>query len=84
MHNDSIKIDNKISFIKISEINIMDKLSVGGTIHKDEFTYAFTKPKFKVFNNGKVEKEQLEEEKEPEVKKGENLTMSDFFDDFKI
>ncbi len=78
-----LKIDNEIKYIKISEINIMDKTSVGGNISNKEFSSVFTKTKIKSF---KEEKEETidEEQQQMEEQEPKNMTMSDFFDEFKI
>lgn len=88
-------IDEKIKYIKISEINIMDKYSVGSSLHLKEISKIFTKPRLKVVKE--LEKEELKEneeniedkkekniEEKPKEKVVRNMTMSDFFNDFKI
>ena len=89
-------IDEKIKYIKISEINIMDKYSVGSSLHLKDISKVFTKTKLKVVKDlekgelkeNEVEKTQDKKEEEKKEKpKGkiiENMTMSDFFNDFKI
>ena len=83
--------------MKSSDINIMDKQSVGSTITKKniEDIFVVTKLKEIKLNNEEIkdvaeEKQEIKEEtKTPEVKKEKKetksqLTMSDFFEEFKI
>lgn len=96
IHQDEVK------YIKISEINIMDKQSVGSSLHIKNVKEIFTKTKLKnvkelehkekqkeeiieekIIESKEEEKKQEPEEKQVE-KKYENMTMSDFFNDFKI
>ncbi len=76
-----------IAYIKSSDINIMDKNSVGGEISKKDIIDVFNVTTLKVINNKPIveEKEEIVEEmvktEEPKEKK---LTMSDFFDEFKL
>lgn len=91
-------IDNEIKYLKVSEINIMDKLSVGSTLHLKNYTNSFTKTKLKVvrdLENNNITTKQNETvdnnvendtkiKEEPKEQVIENMTMSDFFEDFKI
>lgn len=83
-------IRDDIAYIKSSDINIMDKSSVGGSISKKDITSIFSVSTLKVIkSNNLVDKEELIiEENEPEVvetkPKEKALTMSDFFDEFKL
>ena len=90
-------LDGDIGYMKSSDINIMDKQSVGSTINKKniEDIFVVTKLKEIKINNEeskeiKEEKQEVKEETKPtEVKKEKKetksqLTMSDFFEEFKI
>ena len=90
-------LDGDIGYMKSSDINIMDKQSVGSTITKKniEDIFVVTKLKEIKLNNEEIkdvaeEKQEIKEEtKTPEVKKEKKetksqLTMSDFFEEFKI
>ena len=90
-------LDGDIGYMKSSDINIMDKQSVGSTITKKniEDIFVVTKLKEIKLNNEEIkdvaeEKQEIKEEtKPPEVKKEKKetksqLTMSDFFEEFKI
>lgn len=90
-------LDGDIGYMKSSDINIMDKQSVGSTITKKniEDIFVVTKLKEIKINNEeskeiKEEKQEVKEETKPtEVKKEKKetksqLTMSDFFEEFKI
>lgn len=77
--------------IKSSEINIMDKSSTGSTISKKDLTDVFKEARLKVIDDVKLENSEVSNEekvskKEDKPKKEvyETLTMSDFFDEFKI
>ena len=80
--------------MKSSDINIMDKQSVGSTITKKniEDIFIVTKLKEIKINNEEInepKEEKHEEKKTEEVKKEKKetksqLTMSDFFEEFKI
>ncbi len=80
-----------MAYIKSSDINIMDKNSVGSVISKKNITDVFKVSALKVINNkdnvikNTEEIEKLEDissiQKEVKEKK---LTMSDFFDEFKL
>lgn len=86
-------IDDEIKYIKSSEISIMDKQSVGGSIKVKNYSKVFTKVKLKDFKF-KDEKEELDlknnndevenNKSNDEEKAVEVMTMSDFFEDFKI
>lgn len=90
-------LDGDIGYMKSSDINIMDKQSIGSTITKKniEDIFVVTKLKEIKLNNEEIkdvaeEKQEIKEEtKTPEVKKEKKetksqLTMSDFFEEFKI
>ncbi len=72
-------ITDTIKVIKASDINIMDRNSTGSIISKSDIIDIFKFTKLKII--GKIE-ETIEKIKEEKVT--ENLTMSDFFDEFKI
>jgi len=86
VHNDDIK------EVKASEISFYDKLSVGGVVSKKEITNVFIFTKLsKVEESSEVsevkEEKVIEEIKEEKTEKEvvvENMTMSDFFDEFKL
>ena len=88
-------IDGTIGYIKSSDINIMDKYSVGSVITKKNIEDIFIVKKLKVLidkkddtkddnksNNKTEEKKELDEDNQKV--KAVNLTMSDFFEEFKI
>ena len=87
-------LDGDIGYMKSSDINIMDKQSVGSTITKKniEDIFVVTKLKEIKINNEEINepKEEKQEEKKTEEVKQEKketksqLTMSDFFEEFKI
>ncbi len=87
-------LDGDIGYMKSSDINIMDKQSVGSTITKKniEDIFVVTKLKEIKINNEEInepKEEKQEEKKTEEVKKEKKetksqLTMSDFFEEFKI
>ena len=87
-----IKDDTEI--IKSSDISIMDKSSTGSQISKKDINSIFKEARLKVIDNNNETKEETSEAKEvkTEVKEEkkensevyETMTMSDFFDEFKI
>ena len=87
-----IKDDTEL--IKSSDISIMDKSSTGSQISKKDINNIFKEARLKVINNNNETKEETSEAKEvkTEVKEEkkensevyETMTMSDFFDEFKI
>ena len=87
-------LDGDIGYMKSSDINIMDKQSVGSTITKKNIEDIFVVTKLKEIktNNEEInepKEEKQEEKKTEEVKKEKKetksqLTMSDFFEEFKI
>ena len=87
-------LDGDIGYMKSSDVNIMDKQSVGSTITKKniEDIFVVTKLKEIKINNEEInepKEEKHEEKKTEEVKKEKKetksqLTMSDFFEEFKI
>lgn len=87
-------LDGDIGYMKSSDINIMDKQSVGSTITKKNIEDIFVVTKLKEIKINdeeiKEEKQEIKEEtKTTEVKKEKKetksqLTMSDFFEEFKI
>ena len=84
-----IKDDTEI--IKSSDISIMDKSSTGSQISKKDINNIFKEARLKVIDNNNETKEETSEVK-VEVKEEnkensevyETMTMSDFFDEFKI
>lgn len=87
-----IKDDTEL--IKSSDISIMDKSSTGSQISKKDINNIFKEARLKVINNNNETKEETSEAKEvkTEIKEEkkensevyETMTMSDFFDEFKI
>ena len=87
-------LDGDIGYMKSSDINIMDKQSVGSTITKKNIEDIFVVTKLKEIKINSEEinepkEEKQEEKKTEEVKKEKKetksqLTMSDFFEEFKI
>ena len=77
--------------MKSRDINIMDKQSVGSTITKKNIEDIFVVTKLKEIKINNEENKEIKEEKQEktnteEVKKEtkSQLTMSDFFEEFKI
>ena len=84
-------LDGNVGYMKSSDINIMDKQSTGSTITKKNIEDIFVVTKLKEIKLDKDEpKEEKHEEKkieEPKKEKKETksqLTMSDFFEEFKL
>ncbi len=74
-----------IAYIKSSDINIMDTKSVGSVISKKEINSIFLLSTLKVIKKEVEIKEEIIEEVKKEVTpKEKKLTMSDFFDEFKL
>ena len=89
-------LDGTVGYLKASDINIMDASSVGGVFTKKNVDDVFVVSKLKDIkdlvnennNDNKPEdkKEEIKKESviEEEPKKKEQLTMSDFFEEFKL
>ncbi len=84
-------LDGDIGYMKSSDINIMDKQSVGSTITKKNIEDIFVVTKLKEIKIDNEESKEVKTEKQEktnteEVKKEtkSQLTMSDFFEEFKI
>lgn len=84
-------LDGDIGYMKSSDINIMDKQSVGSTITKKNIEDIFVVTKLKEIKVNNEESKEIKAEKQEktnteEVKKETKgqLTMSDFFEEFKI
>ena len=84
-------LDGSVGYMKSSDINIMDKQSTGSTITKKNIEDIFVVTKLKEIKlNKEEEKEEKHEDKkieEPKKEKKETksqLTMSDFFEEFKL
>ena len=84
-------LDGDIGYMKSSDINIMDKLSTGSQITKKNIEDIFVVSRLKDITKIEISKEetQVEEIKEekketPKKESREQLTMSDFFEEFKI
>lgn len=79
---------DSINELKNSEISIMDKYSVGSIVTKKEIIEIFEEIKLRDLCNIKEYKEKIIEEDNNEItsaeKKYTNLTMSDFFEEFKL
>ena len=78
-----------IAYLKSSDINIMDTRSVGSVYTKKDVIDVFVYQKLKEIKSGTVSTEEVtKEEKVEEIKEGQpkekKLTMSDFFDEFKL
>lgn len=84
-------LDGDIGYMKSSDVNIMDKQSVGSTITKKNIEDIFVVTKLKEIKIDNEESKEVKAEKQEktnteEVKKEtkSQLTMSDFFEEFKI
>ena len=89
-------LDGTVGYLKASDLNIMDTSSVGGVFTKKNVDDVFVVSKLKDIkdlvnennNDNKPEdkKEEIKKESviEEEPKKKEQLTMSDFFEEFKL
>ena len=81
-------VDGSIGYLKSSDINIMDKQSVGSVITKKNIDNIFVVTKLKEIKSSESKeiKEETKKETSEEVKPKEEkqLTMSDFFEEFKI
>lgn len=81
-------VDGTIGYLKSSDINIMDKQSVGSVITKKNIDNIFVVTKLKEIKSSELKeiKEETNKETSEEVKPKEEkqLTMSDFFEEFKI
>lgn len=77
--------DGEIGYIKSSDINIMDKQSTGSTVTKKNIEDIFIVSKLKDITQKEETSEETTEviEQVKEVKE-QQLTMSDFFEEFKI
>ncbi len=75
-------ITDAIGFIKSADIPIMDMHSVGSSITKKQVEDVFINKKLKIMtkkSDENLNNEDLSKEKEPQI-----LTMSDFFEEFKL
>ena len=80
-----IKDDTEI--IKSSDISIMDKSSTGSQISKKDINNIFKEARLKVIDSNISNEETIEVKKEEKKENNEvyeTMTMSDFFDEFKI
>ena len=79
-------VDGNIGYIKSSDINILDKASTGSVFTKKNVDAVFAVSKLIDTTNQKVLVEHTEEHKkeQQEEKHKKQLTMSDFFEEFKI
>ena len=78
--------DTSIGYIKASDINIMDKQSTGSVITKKNINDIFVVSKLTVIEKDDDNSKDIEKPKEdkPKEKVIVSLTMSDFFEEFKI
>ena len=78
--------DTSIGYIKASDINIMDKQSTGSIITKKNINDIFVVSKLTVIEKEEDNNKNIEKPKEdkPKEKVIVSLTMSDFFEEFKI
>ena len=78
--------DTSIGYIKASDINIMDKQSTGSVITKKNINDIFVVSKLTVIEKEEDNNKNIEKPKEdkPKEKVIVSLTMSDFFEEFKI
>ena len=79
-------VDGSIGYLKSSDINIMDKQSVGSVITKKNIDNIFVVTKLKEIKSSELKEKETKKETSDEVKPQEEkqLTMSDFFEEFKI
>ena len=79
-------VDGSIGYLKSSDINIMDKQSVGSVITKKNIDNIFVVTKLKEIKSSELKEKENKKETSDEVKPKEEkqLTMSDFFEEFKI
>ena len=79
-------VDGTVGYLKSSDINIMDKQSVGSVITKKNIDNIFVVTKLKEIKSSELKEKETKKETSEEVKPKEEkqLTMSDFFEEFKI
>ena len=79
-------VDGSIGYLKSSDINIMDKQSVGSVITKKNIDNIFVVTKLKEIKSSELKEKETKKETSDEVKPKEEkqLTMSDFFEEFKL
>ncbi len=79
-------VDGSVGYLKSSDINIMDKQSVGSVITKKNIDNIFVVTKLKEIKSSELKEKETKKETSEEVKPKEEkqLTMSDFFEEFKI
>ena len=82
-------IDKEFKYYKVSEFNIMDLSSIGSSVTKKTFDKVFVKSKFKIIENEetKIKSNASDSESDTSIEKEKitkNLSMEDFFDDFKL
>lgn len=75
-------VDGSIGYLKSSDINIMDKQSVGSVITKKNIDNIFVVTKLKEIKSSELKEKETSDEVKPKEEK--QLTMSDFFEEFKI
>ena len=77
-------IDTTVGYIKASDINIMDKQSTGSVITKKNINDIFVVNKLTIIESNKEDNKEDNSKKEEKEKVIVSLTMSDFFEEFKI
>ncbi len=79
-------VDGFVGYLKSSDINIMDKQSVGSVITKKNIDNIFVVTKLKEIKSSELKEKETKKETSEEVnpKEEKQLTMSDFFEEFKI
>ena len=83
-------VDGSIGYLKSSDINIMDKQSVGSVITKKNIDNIFVVTKLKEIKSSELKEKETKKETKKETseevkpKEEKQLTMSDFFEEFKI
>lgn len=71
-------------YLKSSDISIMDRNSVGSVLTKKKISDVFLLSSLKTIKPSTIKEEKEEVEIKPTEKKVKKLTMSDFFDEFKL
>ena len=79
-------VDGQIGYLKSSDINIMDKQSTGSVFTKKNVDNIFIVTKLKEIKSSELKEKETNDEtlKEDKPKEEKQLTMSDFFEEFKI
>ncbi len=79
-------LDGSIGYLKASDLNIMDKNSVGSIVTKKNIEDIFIVSRIMELNDNLKDepKEKIDAIKDEDVVEEKQLTMSDFFEEFKI